>query len=168
MLELFASSDDAVVPHTAIAGLLGAMFVLAAVDVWKQEIEDLATAAALLLVAGGLVIDGVHLDQWVGGVLTAAVAFLAYLLLGMRGLMGGGDVKLSVVPALVLGTVAPLLGIWWIAVALLIQQALFHVSALTQRTPAAAGSNAVPMVIPHVPAMALAATATIAIFPPFW
>jgi Flp pilus assembly protein protease CpaA len=168
MVELFLGPEGHVFPATAIAVLLGGMLVLAAIDVWKQEIEDVATAALLILAAGALMFDDIQPGQWLSAILTAAVAFGVYLNLGLKGVFGGGDVKLSIVPAFVLGASNPLIGIWWIGCAIVLQQALFFIYRRTQRTPVRASGSAEPLVIPHVPAMAAATLAATAAFPPMW
>jgi Flp pilus assembly protein protease CpaA len=157
-------ADGHVTPLVTIWVVLVGMLVLAALDVWRQEVEDVAIIAILVLAVAGFTIEGVTVIQWVGGVLAAAVAFLVYLNLGVRGVMGGGDVKLASVPAFVLGVCSPVLGVWWIAGAILIQQVL--TLALARRPKAsAAGASVVPAALPHVPAMAASMLIAIVAFP---
>lgn len=139
-----------VLPERTILVVIAGMLVLAAVDVWRCEVEDYAVIALLGTAAIGLHLEGIHPQQWLGSVLAAAIAFMVYLNLGQRGVLGGGDVKLSVVPAFVLGAANPVIGVWWIACAILIHQALFALYVRVHKTREA---------IPHVPAMAAAAIA---------
>ena len=144
-----------VVPANTLLVVIAGLMLLAAIDVWREEVEDWAIAALLGIAVIGLHLEGILAQQWVGAVLAASVAFLIYLNLGQRGVLGGGDVKLSVVPAFVLGAANPLAGVWWIAGAILIHQALFVIIARTRRSREA---------IPHVPAMAAATWASTFVF----
>lgn len=154
MLGLFSPAVQ-VIPTVTVLLVTVGMLVLAAADIWRHEVEDYATAILLAVAAGGLISEGVSAQQGVSGALSAGIAFLVYLALGIRGVMGGGDVKLSVVPALVLGACNPFLGVWWIAASILIQQAFFV--AVTHRVLAAARrSGDEAFTLPHVPAMATA------------
>lgn len=150
-----------IAPTLTILAVTVGMVALAVFDILREEVEDYATAALLLLTLGALLWEGVSAGQWAGGALAAALAFSAYLLLGMAGVVGGGDVKLSVVPALVLGIGHPLIGVWWVAASLLIQHGFFLVARLT----ASAGRAGVPT-LPHVPAMATAFLAAWVLFLP--
>jgi Flp pilus assembly protein protease CpaA len=156
MLELLLGYEGRVVPTVTISVVLVGMLVLAALDVWRREVEDYATIALLAVAVVGMDLEGIVLEQWIGAVLAAAIAFMVYLRLGQRGVLGGGDVKLSVVPALVLGASNPIIGLWWIACAIVIHQAFFVVNARAQKAPLA---------LPHVPAMALAALVSSVAFP---
>lgn len=145
-----------VLPVATIQMVLAGMLVLAAVDVWRREVEDWAVVALLGVAAIGMHLEGIHPQQWLGAVLAGAIAFLVYLELGMRGVLGGGDVKLAAVPAFVLGAANPVVGVWWIACALLIHQGIHWLTARASRFRGA---------IPHVPAMAAAAIVAAAAFP---
>lgn len=145
-----------VLPATTILVVIGGMLVLAAVDVWRREVEDYAVVALLGIAVTGLYLEDIHPQQWLGAVLAAVIAFAVYLHLGRRGVLGGGDVKLSVVPAFVLGAFNPVIGVWWVACAILIHQAIFTVWSRVRRTREA---------IPHVPAMAAGAIVAAAVFP---
>lgn len=151
-------------PTITITVVIAGMLVLAAFDVWRHEVEDVATLALLVVAVVGLGIQGIQPAQWVSGVASAAIAFVVYLYLGTRGVMGGGDVKLSVVPALVLGASNPFLGIWWIGCAILLHQVLIFGVARSMPRPAGA-SRVQPMALPHVPAMAAAALIATVAFP---
>jgi prepilin signal peptidase PulO-like enzyme (type II secretory pathway) len=145
-----------VLPETTLLVVIAGLVVLAAVDVWRHEVEDYAVVALLGIAVIGMRLEGIHPQQWLGAVLAAAVAFMVYLNLGQRGVLGGGDVKLSVVPAFVLGAVNPVIGVWWIACAILIHQVLFFITARVRKTREA---------IPHVPAMAAATMVAAVAFP---
>lgn len=153
-----------VAPTVTVLLVTVGMLVLAAADIWRHEVEHWATAALLLVAAGGLIWEGISVQQGITAVLSGAIAFLAYLSLGVRGVMGGGDVKLSVVPALVLGACNPFLGVWWIAASILIQQAFFVVAARRVRVSAAPSTGGA-FVLPHVPAMAGALLIAPTLFP---
>jgi len=144
-------------PATALTVAIAGMLALAVVDLWREEIEDWATIALAVATVSALAYDGVSAAQWVAAALSAAVVFLAYLELGMRGVMGGGDVKLAAVPALTLGAVSPFLGVWAAAVAILLQQVLLRASTWRARPPAGGA-------LPHVPAMAAALIAAAIVF----
>ncbi|MFJ2662650.1 prepilin peptidase [Arthrobacter koreensis] len=146
-----------VLPTTTIMVVVVGMLVLAAVDVWRREVEDYAVVILLGISVAGMYLEGIQPMQWLGALLAAGIAFGVYLVLGMRGAMGGGDVKLSVVPAFVLGAVNPLVGIWWVACAILIHQGICLVYTRIRRRRA---------VLPHVPAMAAAAIIASVAFPP--
>lgn len=125
--------------------VLLALVVAAVIDVSVQWIPDTFTAVA----GAALVLASIHahitLQQSVDGLLTAAVVFLLYLELGVRGIIGGGDVKLAPIPAAVLGAVNPVLGLWWF-VSTIALQGLFSLTGKALKQPVG---------IPHVPAMAL-------------
>jgi Flp pilus assembly protein protease CpaA len=143
-------------PLVTITLAMVGMIVLAGCDVWRREVEDYATIAFLAVVVVGMDLEGLSSSQWVGGVLAAAIAFTFYLGLGQKGVVGGGDVKLSIIPALVLGASNPVIGLWWVACAVLIHQLFFYVNTRVQKEPAA---------IPHVPAMAAAVLVSVVAFP---
>lgn len=145
-----------VLPTTAILVVVVGMLVLAAVDVWRREVEDYAVLILLGISVTGMYLEGVQPMQWVGALLSAGIAFGVYLALGMRGVMGGGDVKLSVVPAFVLGACNPLVGIWWVACSILIHQVACVLYTRIRRRRA---------VLPHVPAMAVATIVASVAFP---
>lgn len=145
-----------VLPGTTMWVVIAGMLVLAAVDVWRREVENYAIAALLGIAVTGMYLEGIHPQQWLGAFLAAGIAFAVYLHLGRRGILGGGDVKLSVVPAFVLGACNPVLGVWWVACAVLIHQVIFAVWARARRTREA---------IPHVPAMAAGTILAAAVFP---
>jgi len=121
------------------------LVVAAVIDVCIEWIPDTFTGVAGV----GLVVASFHAgvtwDEYLNGALSAAVIFLAYLELGVRGIIGGGDVKLSVLPAAVLGAVSPMLALWWFVTTIALQ-GLLSLAGRTSRSPAG---------IPHVPAMAL-------------
>ena len=171
MLLLMPPSAGFVAPTIAITAALLGMLILAALDVWKQEVEDYATVALFVVIAGSLVIHDVAPAQWVGGLLAGAVAFLVYMNLGLRGVVGGGDVKLAAVPAFALGVSSPIAGLWWITCALLLHQLLIVIARRVSghaEGGARASAEAAPIAIPHVPAMALALVSSAVIFPPYW
>lgn len=155
LAQLFIREGN-VVPATTLLVVIAGMVVLAAIDVWRQEVEDYAVVGLFGIAAIGMRLEGIHPQQWLGAVLAAAIAFVVYLGLGQRGVLGGGDVKLSVVPAFVLGAVNPVIGVWWIAGAILIHQGLFFVASKLQKSREA---------IPHVPAMAAATMVAAVAFP---
>lgn len=164
MLQLFSSAGPAT-PTIAIYTVIVGVLVLAALDIWRREVEDLATVALLGITLAMLAITGINAQQWISAILSGAIAFCVYMLLGMRGVMGGGDVKLSPVPALVLGAASPFLGVWWICAAILIQHAFHLVLARRRRAVLAHGAQADAAVLPHVPAMAAAMLVAVGIFP---
>lgn len=135
------------------------MLALAVADIIRREVEDFATIALLIVTVGGLAVEGISAEQWASGILSAAVGFTVYLALGTRGVLGGGDVKLSLVPALLLGACNPFLGVWWVAASLLIQ----HVFFLTARFATSGESSVVGL--PHVPAMTTALMVAWVLFP---
>lgn len=145
-----------VLPETTLLVVIAGMLVLAVVDVWRREVENYAVLALLGIAVTGMYLEGIHAQQWIGAVLAAAVAFAVYLHLGRRGVLGGGDVKLSVVPAFVLGAGNPVIGVWWIACAILIHQVIFALHARARKSRDA---------IPHVPAMAAATIVAAVAFP---
>lgn len=158
MLELLAGSD-ASIPAVTILIVAAGMLVLGFLDVIRLEVETVATVALGLVAIGGLIVEGVTRHQWLGGVLAAAFAFGIYLVLGMRGVMGGGDVKLAPVPALVLGVVHPLLALWWVSAALGAQTILGLLMGQRRAHIAGTGGHraqTAQLALPHVPAMALA------------
>lgn len=163
MTELFLGPANAVAPHVAIAVALVGLFVLAAVDIWREEVEDWATAILLVAVASTLVAIDITPGQWLNAILSAAATFTIYLWLGTKGVMGGGDVKLSLVPALALGAANPFLAIWWIAAAIAMHQVLGYAVSLSVEGRAIKRSQAIAL--PHVPAMAIAATLATVVFP---
>lgn len=140
-------------PTTAILILLVGMTLLAFVDVHRQEVEDWATAVLGLAVIWGLHFDGISVNQWVWGAVSAAAVFLAYLELGTLGRMGGGDVKLSPVPALVLGAINPLLAVWSVALAFSIQSGFQVVNRFVVKAESPA--------MPHVPAIFAASVGSV-------
>ncbi|MCI4659781.1 prepilin peptidase [Cryobacterium zhongshanensis] len=156
LLGLMMGSPENVVPTTTISVVIVGMLVLAALDVWRREVEDYATAALFGIAVVGAGLEGVHPQQWVGALLAAGIAFTVYLGLGRRGIMGGGDVKLSIVPAFVLGLSNPIIGLWWIACAIVLHQTFFAVNTRLRKAPLA---------LPHVPAMALATLVASIAFP---
>jgi Flp pilus assembly protein protease CpaA len=156
MLGLLFTHEGHVVPAVTISVVIAGMLVLAGVDVWRREVEDVAIVVLLGVAAIGMHIEGISLEQWLGAALASAVAFMIYLGLGQRGVLGGGDVKLSIVPALVLGAMNPVMGLWWVACAIVIHQLFFFINARVQKEAAA---------IPHVPAMAAAALVAAIAFP---
>lgn len=163
MLDLLSPAAH-VAPTVTVLLVTVGMLVLAAADIWRHEVEDWATAALLLVAAGGLIWEGISIQQGITAVLSGAIAFMTYLSLGVRGVMGGGDVKLSVVPALVLGACNPFLGVWWIAASILIQQGFFFVASRRVRVASGATSGDA-FVLPHVPAMAAAMLIAPLLFP---
>lgn len=144
------------VPAVTISIVVAGMLVLAAVDVWRREVEDYAIVVLLAVAALGMHYEGISPEQWLGAGLASAVAFMIYLGLGQRGILGGGDVKLSIVPAFVLGASSPIIGLWWVACAIIIHQLFFIINTRVQKAPEA---------IPHVPAMAAAALVASIAFP---
>lgn len=164
MLAFFLGPEGHVTPTITIAVIIVGMLVLAIIDIRRREVDDYATAVLLLAAVTGLAIEGIGPAQWITALLSAAAAFMVYLNLGMRGVMGGGDVKLSIVPAFVLGASNPFLGVWWIACAILIHQMLFVISVRSLRAPVGA-ARALPVALPHVPAMAVAMVVATMVFP---
>lgn len=165
MLEALATPSGVVtIPTiTALVVVVG-MFVLSALDIWRHEVEGYATILLACATVVGVTLEGITGQQWAVGILSAALAFAVYLALGLRGVMGGGDVKLAAVPAFILGTIHPVLGAWWIGVSLLIQQLFFMTSRLSARR-AAGGVQGSAAVMPHVPAMTAGMVAAVTIFP---
>ena len=137
------------VPTTALLVLLVGMAALAVVDLIRQEVDDWATGVLAIGTVVALFHDSISGAQWAQGLICAALVFALYLELGTRGAMGGGDVKLSPIPALVLAVIHPLLALWSVALAFSIQSG-FQLAV----RPAFVGS---PVALPHVPAMFLAA-----------
>jgi Flp pilus assembly protein protease CpaA len=164
-MEALLSFQGHVTPMITITVVIAGMIILAALDVWRHEVEDYAIVALLVLATGGMLLEGITLTQWLGGILSAAIAFLVYLNLGMSGVMGGGDVKLSVVPAFVLGASSPLLGLWWIAGAVLVHQLLMLLLARRPRAALAGSMRPAAIALPHVPAMAGAMVIATVAFP---
>jgi Flp pilus assembly protein protease CpaA len=134
-----------VMPAIAIFVLLVGMTVLGFIDAHKQEVEDWATLILGSAVIAALRADGISEVQWTWAGLSAATVFLAYLEMGTFGRMGGGDVKLSPVPAAVIGAINPLLAIWSVALAFSIQSGF---QLVNQRV-----FQAKSFAMPHVPAM---------------
>ena len=145
-----------VMPGVTVWVVITGMVVLAAVDVWRREVENYAIVALLGIAVAGMHLESIHPQQWLGGFLAATIAFAVYLQLGRRGVLGGGDVKLSVVPAFVLGACNPIVGLWWVAGTLLIHQAVFVLWTRARGTREA---------IPHVPAMAAGTVLAAVAFP---
>lgn len=141
---------DVAIPATALTVLLTGMAVLAVADVLYEKVEDWATGLLAIAVFAALLYDGVPAGQVIGGLVAAAVVFVLFLEIGVTGRMGGGDVKLSPVPALVLGTISPLLAFWWVGVA-------FAIQAVAQLAAQPSGQAKTAIAIPFVPAMAIAA-----------
>lgn len=156
MLAGLMVREGHVLPGTTLVVVIAGLVLLAVIDVWRREVEDYAVVALLGIAAIGMRMEGIQAQQWLGAVLAAAIAFTVYLALGQRGVLGGGDVKLSVVPAFVLGAANPVIGVWWIACAFLIHQVLFFVTARIRKSREA---------IPHVPAMAAATMVAAVAFP---
>lgn len=134
-----------VMPTTAILVALVGMTILAFADVHRQEVEDWATLALAAAVVIALNADGISTVQWTWALLSAAAVFLSYLEMGTFGRMGGGDVKLSPMPAAVLGAMNPLLAIWAVALAFSAQSGFQVVNRHVLKVQSAA--------MPHVPAM---------------
>ena len=153
-----------VTPAITLIVVIAGVLALAAWDIWRHEVEDWATAGLLGAAVIGLSAEGISASQWLSGAASAALAFGVYLYLGMRGLMGGGDVKLAGVPALVLGASNPFLGVWWLSMSFLIHQAIV---VTVRRSAIRAGEGAVsaPVALPHVPAMAAAMVLATVVFP---
>ncbi|ROR76113.1 Flp pilus assembly protein, protease CpaA [Plantibacter flavus] len=156
MLELLTAGQGFHIPAVTVLVIIFGMLLLAAYDVWRREVEDIAVVALLGLATIGLHVEGVTGLQWLNALLVAAIAFGLYLELGQQGILGGGDVKLSIVPAFVFGALHPMIGLWWIASTILIHQTFFAINARVNRTRTG---------IPHVPAMAVGALVTSLIFP---
>ncbi|MFE6966780.1 prepilin peptidase [Agromyces sp. NPDC057679] len=133
------------VPLTAFAILLIGLAVLAAADVATERVEWAPTILLAVLTVSALAVDGISLQQWVWGSLTAAAAFLFYLEMGVQGRFGGGDITLAPIPGLVLGAMNPLVGVWAFAVMLSVQGLLSVVARLKFKTAETR--------LPHVPAM---------------
>ncbi|WP_185204241.1 A24 family peptidase [Glaciihabitans sp. INWT7] len=137
---------------TAIFVVVVGMGILAIADLRWAEVDNWSTAALSVAVLLALVHDEIVAAQWVSAFLCAGAVFACYLELGVRGNMGGGDVKLSPVPALVLGAINPFLAIWGVALGFCLQAAIHVVSR---------GSNiAADKPLPHVPSMFVATTVT--------
>lgn len=152
MLQMLLPSGH-LIPTVTLTVVAVGMLVLAAADVWKQEVEDWATMLLAFVAVAALVAEGIAPQQWVGAILGSATTFALYLLMGLHGYMGGGDVKLAAVPGLVLGAVHPFLALWWVAASVTIQQALFLAIARTSRVATGKPASVVAA-LPHVPAMA--------------
>jgi Flp pilus assembly protein protease CpaA len=149
-------SEGHVMPTVTLTLILVGMLALAALDIWRREVEDWAIIVLFAVAVVGLDLEGITLSQWSAGLLSAAIAFAAYMYLGQKGVLGGGDVKLSVVPAFVLGASHPLMGLLWILFAIVFHEGLMYLNSRVQKEMAA---------IPHVPAMALAALVASMAFP---
>lgn len=151
----FLGAHVTVLPvYTLLVVTIG-MLILAAADICRHEVEDWATAILFLVACAGLLWEGVSPHQWLAGALSGAIAFLVYLALGMQGFIGGGDVKLAAVPALVLGACVPFLGVWWVAASIGLQQVFFIITTRLARPRGfSRGQAAQALVLPHVPAMA--------------
>lgn len=106
-----------VIPALAILVVLVGMAYQAFVDVFTLTMDDWSTWMLALLSVAALMADGITSQQWLWATLSALAVFLLYLELGACERMGGGDVKLAPIPALVLGAVNPILVIWWVACA---------------------------------------------------
>lgn len=165
MLEILITPSGVVtIPTiTALVVIVG-MFVLAALDVWRHEVEGYATIILAGATAAGVTLEGISAQQWLIGIISGALAFTVYLALAVHGLMGGGDVKLAAVPAFILGTMHPVLGAWWIGVSLLIQQ-LFFMAARRSIRRTAGGTQSTAAMMPHVPAMTAGMVVAVTIFP---
>jgi len=131
---------------------IAVMFVVAVRDIQTRTVKLVWTVmvgiAAIVVVT---LQAGSGPMQWLSGGLSALAAFGFYLFLGMRGVMGGGDVKLAPFPALVLGAMSPLLGVWWIVASLAIQQIVTLFVRLWRRIRSQPAKRALEL--PHVPAM---------------
>ena len=156
IVDFILGIEGHVVPVVTIYIVIAGMVLLAVLDVWRYEVEDYATAALLVVAVVGVAVEGILPAQWPGAILAAAIAFMVYLGLGQRGVLGGGDVKLSIVPAFVLGASNPIVGLWWVACAIILHQVMFHFSTR---------GEAAPKGIPHVPAMAVATVIAAVAFP---
>lgn len=163
MAALLLGPGDTATPLIAIAVALIGLFVLAAVDLWREEVEDWATGILLAAVVGALLVAHITPGQWVNALLSAAATFAIYLWLGTKGVMGGGDVKLSVVPGLALGAVNPFLAIWWVAASIAIHQLMGYAASLSIDGRGMSHTRAIAL--PHVPAMAIAAALAVMVFP---
>lgn len=164
MLSIFNDSLTHVVPSLTILVVCGGMLVLAVLDVLREEVEDVATIALAAVAVIGMSVEGVVTSQWITGLVSAAIAFTAYFWLGIQGKMGGGDVKLVAVPALVLGAANPFLGLFWVVVSIFVQQCIFLLWRVV--VPAGQqGSTSVVTALPHVPAMAASLVISVSIFP---
>lgn len=121
------------------------MVVAAVIDLAVQWVPDSLTAVAAGAVAAAAFYANITTQQVVVGALCGLIAFLVYLELGVRGIFGGGDVKLVAIPAFILGAVNPLLALWWFTATIGLQ-GLLSVGNRALKLPAG---------IPHVPAMAV-------------
>jgi prepilin signal peptidase PulO-like enzyme (type II secretory pathway) len=119
------------------------LIVASIIDLAVQWIPDSLTAVAAGAVAASAFYAGITVHQVVIGALCGVLAFLVYLELGVRGIFGGGDVKLVAIPAFILGAVHPLLALWWFTATIGLQGAL------------SIGNRALklPAGVPHLPAM---------------
>ncbi|MGW8431182.1 prepilin peptidase [Curtobacterium citreum] len=119
------------------------LVVAAVIDVSVRWIPDTLTAVAAGAVAASAYYAGITAHQIAVGALCGLLAFLVYLELGVRGVFGGGDVKLVAIPAFILGAVHPLLALWWFTATIGLQGLL------------SIGNRALklPPGIPHLPAM---------------
>ena len=144
-----------IIPVTAFAVLVFGMVLLAVADIRTKEVDPWSTAALAFAAVVALFSDGVTVSQWTSGLISAVLVFILYLEMGMRGKMGGGDVKLSPLPALVLGTISPFLALWAVALA-------FSLQATLQFAVRPQSSFAAPVALPHVPAICVATTVSAA------
>jgi prepilin signal peptidase PulO-like enzyme (type II secretory pathway) len=121
------------------------LIVAAVIDLAVRWIPDTLTAVA----AGALAASAFHADitvhQVIIGALCGVLAFLVYVELGVRGIFGGGDIKLVAIPAFILGAVHPLLALWWFTASIGLQ-GLLSIGNRALKLPAG---------VPHVPAMAI-------------
>ncbi|WP_159600085.1 hypothetical protein, partial [Agromyces humi] len=134
-----------VIPYTALLIVVIGLAVLAAADVATHRVEWLPTMLLGAAAASALWYDGITVQQWIWAILTAAAVFLFYLEMGVLGRFGGGDITLAPIPALVIGAVNPILGIWVFTVAIALQGVVSLAVRIGLKDP--------QPTLPHVPAM---------------
>lgn len=165
MASLFNDSLMHVVPSLTILAVCGGMLVLAVFDILREEVEDVATIALAATTVIGMTLEGIAASQWITGIVSAVIAFTAYFWLGIQGKMGGGDVKLVGVPALVLGAANPFLGLFWVVLSIFVQQCTFLLWRVMVPVGQSGSTTKTVARLPHVPAMAISLVVSVSFFP---
>lgn len=161
----FFHVPEAFYPAVAALGLgIGA---LAAIDYKTRTVKD-EHNIVLAIVTVGLTIYGASQTEWFTlltggiGVIVCFGTFFALIFLTHFG--SGGDIKLSPIPAFVLGAINPLAGVAWLFVAMIITGISLIIAIKTQK------------MLWHLPGFALSIPITLAIVPalyslanlPYW
>ena len=74
MIELL-TGPGASIPAVTIFIVAAGMLVLGFIDVIRLEVETAASVALGLVAIGGLIVEGVTVQQWLGGAMAALIAF---------------------------------------------------------------------------------------------